>query len=92
MNMKMTVRIALEMIDSAVLCALLEAKQSGSSCRGRTLRVTDIKKMIGIPPYYKIVRDTLDRLRSKRYVERWEEDTQRWYITAEGESFFKTDF
>ena len=25
MNMKMTVRIALEMLDSAVLCALLEA-------------------------------------------------------------------
>ena len=92
MNMKMTARIALEMLESAVLCALLEAKRSGSSYRGRTLRATDIKKMIGIPPYYKIVRDTLDRLRSKHYVELWEEDPQRWQITPEGESFLDTDF
>jgi len=89
MNMKKTARIALEMLDSAVLCALLEAKRSD---RGRTLSVKDIQKIIGIRPYSQIVRDTLNRLLSKHYVERSEEDPQRWYITAEGESFFQTDF
>ena len=87
--MKKTARIALEMLDPAVLCALLEAKRSG---KGQTLSVKDIKKMIGIRPYSQIVNDTLNRLLSKHYVERWEEDRQRWYITAEGESFFQTDF
>ena len=50
MNMKMTARIALEMFESAVLCALLQAKRFRTPERGQTLPPAVIRRRIGIPP------------------------------------------
>ena len=98
MNMRKITRIALEMLEEAVLSALDEARQWGPSGRGQTLLPSNISRKIGIVPtvennvsYYDMVRGTLLRLETKNYVERWSENTQRWRITEAGVSFLAED-
>ena len=94
MNMKRTACIALEMFESAVLRALLEAKQSGAPSSDPITSAKNISKKIGIPPSkkgrYNLIRHVLLHLKDKKYVAHPARGS--WQITDAGESFLDTDF
>ena len=50
MNMKMTARIALEMLEHAVLSALMHQKRWSSGIQEGTLPPAEISRKLGIPP------------------------------------------
>lgn len=95
MEMRHVARIALEMLENAVLVILLERKNGGNDLMRQSLTMTQISKQLGISAVmdgdvltHHIVPEVVLRCESKGYVTR--ASKQRWKITDVGEIRLQT--